>query len=243
VGETGAVHRLTTAREIVQDYGYVLGRRWLSLRRGMTPPPPSSTPTARPVLLIPGVFETWHYLDAVGTRLREQGHAVHHPVELGFTRRPIPETAMIVQRYLERLDLRDVVIVGHSKGGLIGKLLLMQDRDARIAHLVAINAPFPGSPLARYAVSAWREFSPARPVIRELAAATEVDDRIVSIYSRFDQYVPGTSRLAGARNVEIPVAGHFRVLAHPQVLDTVARWAAEPAASARPSSAAAPRDD
>lgn len=220
---------LSTARELVQDYAYVVGRRWRSIRWGMTPPGPDADALRRPVLLIPGVFESWHYLEALGEHLRARGHAVHQPEELGLTSRPIPETAALVQRYLDRHDLRDVVIVGHSKGGLIGKLLLLEDRDARLARLVAVNAPFPGSPLARYAISAWREFSPTRPVIRQLAAATDVHARIVSIYSRFDQYVPGSSRLEGATNIELPLAGHFRVLAHPLVLDEVARWAEAPA--------------
>lgn len=216
----------------MQDYAYVVGRRWRSIRRGMTPPAPDASATLRPVLLIPGVFESWHYLEALGDRLRARGHAVHQPEELRLTSRPIPELALLVQRYLERHDLRDVVVVGHSKGGLIGKLLLLHDRDARLTRLVAVNAPFPGSPLARYAISAWREFSPTRPVIRELAAATDVHERIVSIYSWVDQYVPGTSRLEGATNIELPLAGHFRVLAHPLVLDEVARWALAPAGGA-----------
>jgi len=181
------------------------------------------------VVLIPGVFESWHYLEALGEHLSAQGHPVHHPAELAFTRRPIPETARDVHRYLERHHLRDVVVVGHSKGGLIGKQMLLNDPETRIARVVAVNAPFPGLPLARYAISAWREFSPHQPVIRALAAATDVHERIVSIYSRFDQYVPGSSRLEGATNIELPLAGHFWVLAHPMVLDEVARWVSAPA--------------
>lgn len=213
---------------VIRDYGFVARSRWRSIRIGSTPPDPG-TGRAAPVLLIPGVFETWHYLEAIGDRLTAEGHPVHFLERLGLNRHPIEETAALVREHLEELDLRDVVIVGHSKGGLIGKqLMTVEDRDERISRLIAINTPFPGAPLARYAVSAWREFAPDRPVIRSLAQATEVNGRIVSIFSAFDQYIPGSSRLEGATNVKLPLVGHFRVLEDPLVLDEVARWAAEP---------------
>lgn len=213
---------------VIRDYGFVARSRWRSIRVGTTPPAPGAGVKA-PVLLIPGVFESWHYLDAVGDRLVTEGHPVHYLERLGLNRHPIGETAALVQEHLDTLDLRGVVVVGHSKGGLIGKhMLTVDDRDERIGRLIAINTPFPGAPLARYAVSAWREFAPDRPVIRTLAQATHVNSRIVSIYSRFDQYIPGSSRLEGATNVELPLVGHFRVLEDPLLLDEVARWAAEP---------------
>ena len=213
---------------VIRDYGFVARSRWRSIRIGSTPPDPEAG-LAAPVLLIPGVFETWHYLEAIGDRLTAEGHPVHFIERLGLNRHPIEETAALVREHLEELDLRDVVIVGHSKGGLIGKqLMTVEDRDERIARLIAINTPFPGAPLARYAVSAWREFAPERPVIRSLAQSTEVNGRIVSIFSAFDQYIPGSSRLEGATNVKLPLVGHFRVLEDPLVLAEVARWAAEP---------------
>jgi len=221
------MRRSVIVREIARDYAYVVGRRWRSLRRGMTPDAPRSS-TLRPVVLIPGVFESWHYLEALGEHLSARGHPVHQPAELGLTRRPIPQTADDLHRYLEQHALSDVVIVGHSKGGLIAKQMLLRDADSRIARVVAINAPFAGSPWARYAISSWREFSPQRPVMRALVAATDVNERIVSIYSRVDQYVPGSSRLEGAINIELPLAGHFWVLAHPRVLTEVTQWAGAP---------------
>lgn len=213
---------------VLRDYGYVARSRWRSIRIGTTPPDPG-TGLKAPVLLIPGVFETWHYLDAVGERLVAEGHPVHYLERLGLNRHPIGETAALVQQHLDSLDLRGVIVVGHSKGGLIGKhMMTIDDRDERIARLIAINTPFPGAPLARFAVSAWREFSPTQPVIRSLAQATEVNARIVSIYSAFDQYIPRSSHLEGATNVELPLVGHFRVLEDPLLLDEVSRWAAAP---------------
>lgn len=107
-------------------------------------------------------------------------------------------------------------------------MMTIDDAHERIARLIAVNTPFPGTPLARYAVSAWREFAPDRAAIRTLDAATRVNARIVSIFSRFDQYIPASSRLEGAMNIELPLVGHFRVLEDPLLLSEVARWAASP---------------
>jgi pimeloyl-ACP methyl ester carboxylesterase len=217
---------LTRARGVIRDYRYVARSRWRSVRIGTTPPEPG-TGHAAPVVLIPGVFESWHYLEPIGERLTAEGHPVHYVEALGLNRHPIEVTAKLVHEHLEALDLRDVIIVGHSKGGLIGKrLMAAHDDPRRIARLIAINTPFPGSPLARFAVSAWREFSPNHPVIRSLAEVTEVNDRIVSIYSAFDQYIPGSSHLEGATNIQLPLIGHFELLRDPLLLDAVSSWAA-----------------
>ncbi len=217
------------AAGIAADYLYVLRSRLRFYRYGSRPPAPiEAGPDAPPpVLLIPGVFETWHYLKPLRDRLQALGHPVHSVPELGFNRHPIPEMAALLAAYVEHRDLRDVRIVAHSKGGLIGKLLLVGDDPSRggpgrFDRLISINTPYLGSPLARYGLGPWREFSPTRPVIVELGEALDVNARITSLYSEFDQYVPaGNSVLPGAENVLMPHIGHFRVLAVPAVIDEV----------------------
>jgi hypothetical protein len=142
--------------------------------------------------------------------------------ELGFNRHPIPEMAALLAAYVEHRDLRGVRIVAHSKGGLIGKLLLVNDTAGRFDRLISINTPYLGSPLSRFGLGPWREFSPTRPVIVELGENLEVNAHITSLYSEFDQYVPeGKSVLPGAENVRLPHIGHFRVLAVSAVIDEI----------------------
>lgn len=219
------------AAGIAADYAYVLRARLRYYRYGSRPPAPIETgPDAPPpVLLIPGVFETWHYLKSLRDRLEGLGYPVHSVPELGFNRHPIPEMAALIAAYVEHRDLRGVRIVAHSKGGLIGKLLLVGDDPGtggagRFDRMISINTPYLGSPLARFGLGPWREFSPTRPVIVELAESRGVNERITSLYSEFDQYVPaGNSVLPGAENVRLPHIGHFRVLAVPAVIDEVVR--------------------
>jgi pimeloyl-ACP methyl ester carboxylesterase len=176
-----------------------------------------------PVLLIPGVYERWQFMRAVGGRLAKRGHAVHVVEPLGRNLAAVPEAAAMAQAYLDDNDLRDVVVVAHSKGGLIAKhMMSFDDLGGRIRGLVAIATPFSGSSLARYAPTRpLRDFDPAHATLTLLAEQAEVNSHIVSIFPEFDPHIPGGSHLEGAHNIQLPVDGHFRLLADPHVLDAV----------------------
>lgn len=176
-----------------------------------------------PVLLVPGVYETWEFLLPIARRLHDAGHPVHAVTELRHNSIPVPDAAALAQRYLERHDLRGVVVVAHSKGGLIGKhMMAVDDTAGRIARMVAVAAPFSGSSLARYApVATLRIFMDTDPTLSTLASNFAINSRITSIYGEFDPMIPARSHLDGATNVELPVVGHFSVLRDRRVLDAI----------------------
>lgn len=217
---------------LLADYTYVGRSRLRYWRYGSRPPAPiaATTDAPPPVILLPGIFETWHYLKPIRDRLVERGVPVHSVPALGFNRHPIPEMAARAAAYLHEHDLRGVRIVAHSKGGLIGKLLLVGDDPAvggegRLERMLSINTPYGGSPLARFGVGPWREFSPTRDVIQQLVAAPQVNHRITALRSEYDQYVPpASSQLPGAENVLVPRIGHFRLLGLRDVIDRVVAW-------------------
>lgn len=238
----GSVTRPTTAVGSVRahgarawfwalDYAYVLGWQASSVVRPVDPARYAEPPGPRrsPVLVLPGVLETWDFLRPVVEVLYSAGHPIHAVTDLGRNRGPVPEMAERVERYLEDRDLMDVVVVAHSKGGLIGKYVMARDRcGARVAAMVTINTPFGGSTHARFIPTPTiRIFLPEDPTLRALAAAVEVNARISSIASRWDPHIPDGSYLPGARNLVVPVDGHFRILGDRRlvaaVLDAVAR--------------------
>jgi pimeloyl-ACP methyl ester carboxylesterase len=206
------------------DYAWAFSTRAGYLRE-RTPPEALSEGTARPVLLIPGVYEPWRYLLTIGRRLHAAGHPVHALPELGYNVAPIADTAALAQRYLDEHDLRDVAIVGHSKGGIVGKhMMAFDDRDHRIDRMVAIASPFSGSARAKYVpVRTIRPFLPGDALLGSLAANLELNSRITSIYTEADHVIPNGSELEGAANLEVPLIGHFRLLSDPRVLDMVER--------------------
>ncbi|WP_166869299.1 triacylglycerol lipase [Salinibacterium sp. ZJ70] len=192
-------------------------------------PPAFAEGSRRPVVLIPGVYERWHYLRPVADALHAAGHPVHAILRLGLNSRPVPWSAGVVSARIRDLDLRDAAIVAHSKGGLIGKhVMAFGDPERRVDRMIAVATPFGGSALAdRMPAPSLRIFSPSHPVIRRLEAASHVNERITSIAPRWDPHIPGGSQLAGARNITLDVMGHFRVLTDPRlpalVVDEVAR--------------------
>lgn len=180
-----------------------------------------------PVVLIPGVLEEWTLMRPVGDRLSAAGHPVHVLPELRNNTITVVEASELVASYLISQDLRDVVIVAHSKGGLIGKQLMLGDAGERIRHLVAIASPFAGSKLAVLVpAKAIRAMAPDDATILDLAGHPEVNHRITSIYPTFDPHIPGGSHLEGATNLEFDTVGHFRILKDPAVLDAVVAAAA-----------------
>lgn len=176
-----------------------------------------------PVLLIPGVLEEWTLMRPIGDRLNRAGHPIHVLPELKRNTITVTEGAALASAYLIARDLRDVVIVAHSKGGLVGKQVLLTDDEARVRRLVTVATPFSGSGLARLVPSpVVRAMSPDDATILDLAGRGEVNHLITSICPAFDPHIPEGSHLEGATNIEVRAMGHFRILNDPEVLDAVA---------------------
>jgi len=201
-----------------RDAADIVGDRLYAVRQQARLPWERQSPVIRyrggqlaPVLLIPGVYETWQFMRPLGDYLHGLGHPIHALTELGYNRKSIAATAAVAQAYLDDRDLREVILIGHSKGGIIGKhMMVTDDVSGRIAQLIAVNSPFAGSSLARFAPNpALRVFDPRNELIVTLAKNIDINARITSIYSRLDPIIPGGSRLDGAQNIELPMVGHF----------------------------------
>ena len=200
-------------RCLVLDYVFV----W---RVHLDPPSKRSVPRAyregdrAPVLLLPGVYETWRFLRPVADRLNALGHPVVVVPGMRHNRRPIATTAEAAQAVLDAHDLRDVIVLGHSKGGLIGKTMMdSTDVERRIAGMVTVNSPFSGTRWSTVLPNpALRAFSPRDAALLRLADQVDANARITSMASRFDAHVTEGSVLPGATNLEFPVDGHFRPL-------------------------------
>lgn len=227
--EGGATRARTIVRDLgwwARDYLYALRGQWRALtsREGAEA---LKTGDGTPVVLLPGIYETWRFLEPLARVLHERGHPVHVVDELGDNRRPIAEQASRVAAVLIARGLDDVVLVAHSKGGLIGKhVMAFHPAGSRVRAMVAVATPFGGSRYSRLMPTpSLRAFASGNATMRALAASAEANARIVSVYGAFDPHIPEGSELAGARNVRLTGGGHFRVLADPRVIAEVIRVA------------------
>ncbi len=203
---------LRRARWAVLDWWYAVV--WQVRSLGPTTTDDYRTGDGQPVVVIPGVYETWHFMRPLMDALHDRGHPVHVLPVLRHNLRPVPESADEAMGYLREHDLRDVLVLAHSKGGLIGKYAMTRlDDHARIDRMVAVSTPFGGSGWARLApVRHLRAFRATDPVLAALARELDANARITSVYGVFDTLIPEGSELAGATNVRLSVGGHFRIL-------------------------------
>lgn len=209
----------------VADYAWIVVAQ---VRAFLAPPDPGrwGSGAGATVLLLPGIWEGWAVLRELGDALHRAGHPVRVVPGLRTNSADLDVAARIVADRLEALDLHDVVVVAHSKGGLVAKAALPLAGE-RIAGIVTFATPFAGS---RYAT--WfparpvRRLSPRDPALRELAADVSAHARVVALRPRFDPHVPRDATapaLAGAVEVELPLDGHFRPLGAPDLHAAVVR--------------------
>ncbi len=178
----------------------------------------------RRVLVIPGLLGNDFYLMTVRMWLARIGYkpmASEIFLNVGCPRRIADQVMRIVDRELER-DASAISIVGHSRGGLLGKALASHLGN-KVSHLVLVGSPLGGflnvgpqgvSAFADFmrggseaqewvvntAMSATRLFDPdcnspecACSYYENLYKAPDVQTRVTAIYSQEDPIVPPAS--------------------------------------------------
>ncbi len=185
----------------------------------------------RPVLLLYGLLSTRRSCEVLERRLRRDGYGVFS-IDLGglagaFNTRGIDESAELVRDKVERLYARyplgPLSIIGHSKGGLIGRYYVERlGGDARVRTLVTLGTPHQGTPRAYlgcatvgwFAPSVW-QMTPRSAFLQRLNLGPwPTGVRLVSVYSPADGCTPlASGRLAlhgpeAGENVEIPGLRH-----------------------------------
>jgi len=204
------------------------------------------TQCPRPVLLLHGFFGTRRVFEVLERRLRRDGYCVWS-INLGglfdaFNTHGIDESAERVRDKIERMyaryELGPLSIIGHSKGGLIGRYYVKRlGGDRRVRNLITLGAPHNGSPtaylgcatLGLVAKSVW-QMTPMSPFIRRLKLGPFPRHvRFTSIYSKSDGASPfpccmletGTS--PHLFNVEVEGVGHREFLYKRKVYDIIQR--------------------
>lgn len=204
------------------DYGYVCYWQmyYLFVRKDISSFYRGRTITkSQQIIIIPGIYESWRFMGPVIRLLAQNGYKVHVVETLGYNYDTVEAMAANIRLYIEENNVTNSVIVAHSKGGLVGKLLLADKSvGTKIKGVVAISTPFSGSAYAYLApTKSLRVFLPNSPILSSLRANKKVNNKIVSIYGQFDPHIPKGSYLEDANNIQVTASGHFRILNDEQV--------------------------
>jgi triacylglycerol lipase len=203
----------------VVDYWYLLmGKLLMTIHRK----PPKrylnhATKGKNPIVIIQGKSNRWGFMKKLSDAMSKLGHPVYIAKDLGSNRFDIKTSAKIVRHVIEKNNLRNVILLGHSKGGIVGKYILInEDTGGRIDHLIAIAAPFSGSRIVyRFPRNkSLKEFAPKSKILREISSNKKVDSKIISIMPEFDNHIWADkgSYLDGATNVKLATKGHHKIV-------------------------------
>jgi len=130
------------------------------------------------------------------------------------------QVARAVDRLCRATGASQVMLVGHSMGGLVARAYLRRYGELRVARLITLGTPHRGSLLAHLGIGRnARQMEPGSAWLRELAQ-TPLLVPCVSIYSCHDNYVVPqlSARLDGAENIPLAGVGHLAMSISPAVL-------------------------
>jgi pimeloyl-ACP methyl ester carboxylesterase len=202
-------------------------------------------PARPPLLLLHGYMATRGSLHLLERHLTERGYLVFTyrigPLNLGGIRQAAGVIARKVEALVTQTPVRQVNIVGHSMGGLVGLCYVkcLGGRD-RVGKLIMLGSPVGGtwsavlglvtSPLGRASV----ELLPMSPLLRELRTGPMPRGvEVITVSGARDFFAPdAVTRLEGARHLTLPTT-HTGLLVDPNVADTIDQLLAPQAAAAR----------
>jgi pimeloyl-ACP methyl ester carboxylesterase len=183
-----------------------------------------------PVLMIPGIYcnaAVWWWMRRrlSGSGLRTVAINLEPPLA------SIDDFAEQLAEHIERVcadtGAEQVVLLGHSMGGIVARAYLKRFGDrGRVTKLIALAAPHHGSELARLAIGAdGRQLRRGNPWLARLNETEREPSPVplVSLFTWQDNFVAPqhSSMLAHATNVALEGMGHFSLLFSGEVAQRV----------------------
>lgn len=161
------------------------------------------------VVVLPGFGEQWVFFKNIGNFLNKLGYQI---VVVPYnTSKPTSNCCQFTKDFLKSNSLKNVVIVTHSKGGLIALSLLQDPTITRcIKRVITIAAPYKGTWVGLLLPAVW-ELIPPR--MRNLNIKSNLN-LISNIYPLIDNHIFPHCSLELPKGINFPlnVIGHTRIL-------------------------------
>lgn len=215
---------LRTIYSIPLDYFLVLSLHIKSLIY-KSPPVAWKKGKKGDVVLLQGFGETRLFLKTAD-ELNRTGYRIHVINELNYNHLPIKKCSEIVEKYIEDNKLKDVILLSHSKGGIMGKYFLDNSKlSSNVKCLISIATPYKGSFLSCLRILYLNEFSPKSEIINSLKKPIN-GNKILNLYPIIDTLIiPNKANICyGAKNICINTIGHARVLESKQTQEEIIKF-------------------
>jgi triacylglycerol esterase/lipase EstA (alpha/beta hydrolase family) len=190
---------------------------------------PAGSPQRPPVVLLHGLFQNRSCLLPLQWRLWAAGYnrviSVNTPPWRDLETL-LDTVAATITTVRQRSGNHQVILVGHSMGGILARCFLQLRGGApQVAACVTLGSPHHGSKLAPFAVTRLgRALLPGSVLLARLnEGPLPAGVAFTSIYSRHDNIIvpPDNARLDGADNLELAGMGHAALLFSSQAAKAV----------------------
>jgi hypothetical protein len=181
----------------------------------INPPKKWREGTRGDIVLLPGFAETWVFFRTIGNGLNLLGYRIHTIGSLGRNFDSINVSVAKVKKFIESNHLQNIILLSHSKGGIIAKTLLDDpELSMIIKQSISIAVPYRGSFLGYTQILSLHEFTPTSTIIKEVNRLSVNNSKIINLYPKIDNHVIPNKNLLleGANNICVNIIGHNRVL-------------------------------
>ena len=195
----------------ILDYSYAAALKIVSC---FSKKPHINNKPGRPnIILIPGVYESHYHFKKVSDTL-SSGFNIIHTSSIYNKSRGVNYDADAINTYINDKKLSNVIMIGHSSGGLTATRCLMRSKN--ISRVITIATPFHGVANGRLLrTKLVRELLPSSEVIKCFSNLdSQILMKITSLYPRYDNQIWNDKApiLNGARNVRVAANGHHLIL-------------------------------
>ncbi len=165
------------------------------------------------LIVIPGFTESWVFLKSLSDNLNLLGFQIH--TQIGYSSLGTIESNIEkIENYILRNNLKNVVVLSHSKGSIVGNALLGKDSLVdRISTLITISCPYKGTIFSNL-----RIFNLIQLNKKNVSKFIEPNPKakVLNFYPKFDNHIlPNSSLIDGRKsteNLKTNVVGHTRIL-------------------------------
>jgi triacylglycerol lipase len=188
-----------------------------------------------PILLIQGYMHNSYVWMYHGKNLKKNGFGPIYTINFTKALSSIEQHALEVQKKVEEIleenKTKNLILIGHSMGGLIASYYALNlEKENHITDVISIASPYEGSAFAKIAIGkCGEEMKKNSDFIEELRKKIEKEENInfYFISSKTDQLVRPESALIGIKTENqyvINDLGHATLLFSKKVNNQICRW-------------------